>query len=347
MSVLILRSSGSAGGGYTPEANFGYSGTPGSGSFTITSSLSQFGTKPTAAKPLLRWDPADNTLAPHANSRTTSMPLDNSGNANPHFGTLATNVVRSGSSRSYEINPDLAGDPNPAVLDGLPISSTDLYCCLIYRTNFNASDAGAIDSLWNLKSHRWWDSSFAHDLKTGFGDDGVNDNMVLLFENTASPEQNHQVGSATDSTLPKNRWLVEEYEIHQGSLNTADAVVRVYHDGKLITTYTDISRTTGTYSNIFSLYHTHQFQNVPSGQGYKVYYDRFHLDDSYCQVYITDQATWDDSVTRELMPQITTSWSAGQIDFDQVLGPMDYHGKYVQVRKSDRSVIRHGRFNPS
>lgn len=340
MIVLVRRASG--GGGFTPDSNFGFSGTAANGnSFTITSSLNAFGTKPTAAKPLLVWDPGANTLVPHTNSRTTSMPLDNDGNANPHYGSLASNVVRSGSIRSYEINPDLAGGtPNPAVLDGLPISSTDLYCCLIYRTNWNGSDAGP--GVWNMKSHRWWDTSFTHDLKSGYGDDGSNDNMVLLYENT-DPGSNHNVGASSSSKIPKNRWLVEEYEIHQGSLNTADAVTRVYHDGQLQTTYTNTSRTTG-FSNIYALYHTHQFQDVPSGQGFKLYYDRFHLDDSFCRVVITDQATWDDSVTREVMPQVTTSWAAGSITFDLDSGPMTLAGKYAQVVKSDRSVVRAGQF---
>jgi hypothetical protein len=85
---------------------------------------------------------------------------------------------------------------------------------------------------------------------------------------------------------------------------------------------------------------------VPSGQGFKVYYDYFYLDDSKCRVYLSDQSSWSDAVTRGLELMVPTAWSDTSITVTCMQRAFaSFSSKYIYVKTSDGTVYAPGSIN--
>ncbi len=330
--------------GFIPATGFTSSGTFADGqSFTITKA-GAFGTKPNAVKPCWYWNPGkDATTALNALSRNTVWATD-TGNG-PQFGAILNNVVNTGSTSSYEVNSSNAGAP--AIIDGMSLGANPSKSRVWskWRTNWNGVDAFALTSpgQWNLKGKRCWSgvSGSAHDYKTGFGDSNSSDNPVMFYENT-DPGGNHDI---TGGSLPKNIWLTENISLIQGTTNNADTVTKYYANGKLLTTYTNVGFADAAHSTngvnctaALTRWYAEQLQSVPSGL--KFFYDILIVEDSLCAVFITDQPTWDETVTHAEEMQITTGWTTDSVQITVRKGAhASLVGKYVYVVLSDGTIV--------
>jgi hypothetical protein len=78
------------------------------------------------------------------------------------------------------------------------------------------------------------------------------------------------------------------------------------------------------------------------------YHTDIYIDDSWCQVFISDESAWTVSTTHSAQDRktIPTAWADGQIQFVVRKGAhASLAGKYLYVRKSDETVLRIGRFS--
>ncbi len=340
----MLSGSGGGGSGFTPDAGFTFSGTFADGQSVTISKTAAFGTKPNASKLCWYWNPGqDASTALNSLSRNTSWATDTG--SGPQFGSILTNTVNTGSTASYEVNSSNAGAP--AIIDGMSLGATPTKSRVWskWRTNWNGVDAFALTTpgQWNLKGKRCWSgvSGSAHDYKTGFGDSNSADNPVMFYENT-DPGGNHDI---TGGSLPKNTWLTEDITLSQGTLNNADTVTKYWANGKLLTTYTNVGFADSAHSTnstdcsaALTRWYAEQLQSVPGGL--KFFYDLLIIEDSLCAVFLTDQATWDDSVTRPIEMQIVTSWTADSIDFTVRKGELtSLTGKYLHIVQSNGTTV--------
>jgi len=346
--VLVLDQSASV-GGFTFDS--GFSAGSGSsfadgGTATILSSGSVFGSKPNGSKPAWYWNPGKSaSTALDSNSRNTAWAVDPDSSVNgPQYGSITANQLVTGSVAAYEINWNTAG--RQATIQGMALpNATDWYLFSKWRTNFNMADAfplagNLLDGQANMKGWRIWNTGFTHDMVTGFGDDDARDKHVKLYENTdnGTAFEVHGVG------LPKNIWLTDEIQQHQGDVGVANAVTRIFEQGKLQATYTNVSRRSPSWTALYARFYGHQKERMNTLSSWRIWYDILYLDDSWCRVVVTDQATWSTASTRGMEVQIPTAWAAGSITFVCRRGALTLAGKYLYVVRSDGTAVRVGQF---
>jgi hypothetical protein len=345
----MTRDPAQAGGGgavaFVPDANYGASGTFSNGQIvTITSALNAFDVKPNGVKPAWYWDvgrTGSTSLDPL--SRNTSWQT-NTGNG-PQFGSIQTDVLATNSVANYRVTAPNAGQA--AVIDGMPLTFTDMYLFAKWRTDFNYVEANASDGLsWNLKGWRVWGGGVGgsgHDLKTGYGDLEAgqnNDNPVLFYEFTDGGSNHDGWGMG----LPKNVWLTQEYHLFQGTVNGNNTSTKVYEQGQLVTTYTGAGRTSG-WPDAFDQLFAHQFEGLDGTSSMHLYYDCIYVDDSLSRVMVSDAPTWSTASTRALEIQIPTAWATNAISFYVRQGALpSFTGKYLYVIKNNGSDLRIGQF---
>jgi hypothetical protein len=323
---------------FIPETGFSVAGSVANGGeITITDQQARFGSKPNGVKPLYYWD-FESGLNSHATLSRTNY-------TGPFSGTHDTAVKPVNSSGSMKFDIGTLG--NTGIANPMTFTSDDTFVWVKKLYDFSFGGAG----MFNLKPFRIWAAGYTHDVLVGTN---AGDNTGAA-DDEGNPRYTVEIPGGTTrwggfGKAPQNTWVQEEVLYRTSSLDVEDGIF--HHFRNAINARADSIRwkfrLSGTYAAKFSMWFLDQKSNAQGIGAANVYYDAIYMDDSWCRVFVSDEATYNTATTgtptkREI--QIPTAWSAGSVSAVVRYGEYaSLAGKYLWVGKADGTVLRIGRF---
>lgn len=307
MTVLILRSSASQGGGGAPGVTFdsGYdgSGTFGDGEdFTITSS-GLFPSK-AHARPLLYAE---------GNSTTLNSTFSRTGTLVSQGGTTIaqTSVKPTGSAgafRTRACDSGTNGGTAPIVLSGLSFNASQLYVYVKRYWDHTADPQ-------NLKMIRAWQASVgsAPDFYSAIGVQ-ANSFVEGVADDIYPTDGSHFHNQAFNG----QQWRIWEHFFTESSLNTYNGLIQLADNGRLFYPSSQrwCTRSTNYTQSLTQLY-LDEYSNESSLDSLD-YHANMYIDETPLRLWLSDESSFSISTSVEHLREIQlphTTWTTSEIIF--------------------------------
>jgi hypothetical protein len=352
-TAYVGSSSGSS-GGFTAETDFS---APPSTSYvngatvTITDTQSRFGTKPNGAKPVTYYDFSAGTLTPNTtHSRTATAYAFSTGNE------ISTAVVPT--NGTYCVRMDVATAPSTSSHGprAMHVGPDRWYVFRKRYTAFNIvtdkkpPDGTFANGTFNWKTQRLWvtaGSSGYPSLYVGYqGAEGLGSGRMPYETLNENPTGDSRAFGSPPQR--PNVWETVEWFGEPSTINLFDARMNYIVNGEAAVAPAARwrTRTTALPDTAQYLFFDQVSNGTDAGPNY-VYSTDIYVDDSWCRVLVSDEATWVDSdsgsADREI--QLPTAWAGNSITFTMRFGELSsLAGKYLWVVTSDGTALKIGRF---
>lgn len=349
--------------GFTPESGFGLTGNIGDGN-SVTITGSGFGTKPNGAKPWLFFEIGKGVLDIDPRSRgtwTTDWSTRTS---------LEQTVVAPNRTHSLEFQLSQVGGSSAINASGFDMNAgsikDDTYAFLRIHNNFDGIDLFAGQPSYNIKGMRFWFVVGANNVIAPlYGQQNDSDGNPRMSNTTGPTLFFDNLGAAEEAVFGfrKNEWITDEWELHQGAVDTDEATLKVSRNG-----YPNVQSPGGTIGdpaagtfisrdtadpNLYNLFFLYQDQNTTPGPSFDAFMrvDLFYLEDSICHIILSNEPTWEAAtaspeVFYEREPQIPTAWADDEVTFTMRRGVhSDFGGKYIYITDSAGTTQKTGQIN--
>lgn len=311
-------------------------------SMTITTDGTyNFGTKPNGAKPRFFFDWRLGSLASAALSRDSY----NTWNATVFEMQSGTTYNGGAGAAALKFTGTNQSAPTSSPYPDLSQSGDKFFIYKVWASNFTAAQAYANSTAWNFKWTRLYSDSGGNQstpyISVNAGQHPTHANLRAGFPPTAGVTYY----GASASVLSNTNWRFEETAVKQSSADdVTDAEYHTWFEGQKwsVTGYPSHTAAFPKATYPWRYASLSREQNVWADASWRIFFDCWYIDDSWCRVVVSTEATWSDaqSGSRYRYVQIPTAWSANSITVTLRDGGMGgFAGKYLYVITNDGAPV--------